>query len=183
MPIGDGTQTDRQKAPNLGSIFPPNYGQCSYSTRGHLSPILTKSCSKSLHNIAKILYLCKNFHATFMQKLICTRFAIGFKNGLPSTYTLKGQPRNTWLCVSCVASQCWVPYMHARSGLVRAYGPLHSVCRYQTTASRSIFWQFFVHAALARERAPKLNHYYPNAYFRIAVANSSKRSMDIGDGT
>ena len=30
-----------------------------------------------------------------MQKLICTRFAIGFKNGLASAYVLKGQLRNT----------------------------------------------------------------------------------------
>ena len=93
--IGDGIQTNRQKTPNLGSIFLPNYSQYSCSTTGHLSPISTKIFSKSLHNVAKISYLCQNFHATFMQKLIYTRFAIGLKNSLSSAYTLKRQPSNT----------------------------------------------------------------------------------------
>ena len=79
MPIGDGTQTDRQKTPNLGSIFPPSYGWCSCSTTGLLSPISTRIYSKSLHCTTKNSYLCKNLYATFRQKLIHTRFAIGFK--------------------------------------------------------------------------------------------------------
>ena len=97
MPIGDGTRNNKQKSPKLGSILLPNYGQCSCLTTRRLSLISTKTCSKSLHYIAKISYLCKIFHATFMQKLICTRFTIGFKNGLPSIYMLKGQPRSSSL--------------------------------------------------------------------------------------
>ena len=93
-PIGNGTHTDRQKTPNPGSIFPPNYVWYSCSTTRCLSLISTKIYSKSLHCIIKISYLCKNCHATFMQKLIYTRFAIGFKNSLFSAYTLKRQPSN-----------------------------------------------------------------------------------------
>ena len=38
MLIGDGTQTDRQKTPNLGSIFPPNYGWYFVQLQGAQAP-------------------------------------------------------------------------------------------------------------------------------------------------
>ena len=42
----------------------------------------------------QIIAFCNTNHRLvfFMQKLICARFAVGFENGLPSIYTLKGQP-------------------------------------------------------------------------------------------
>ena len=40
--IRDGTQTNRQKTPNLGSFFLPNYGWCSHVTTGYFCYISTK---------------------------------------------------------------------------------------------------------------------------------------------
>ena len=66
IPIGDSTQTNRQKTPNPGSIFPPNYGWYPCSATELISLISTKICSKSLHYIAKNLifmqYLSYSFH-------------------------------------------------------------------------------------------------------------------------
>ena len=36
--IRDGTQTDKQKTPNLGSIFPPNYDRCFDQQQGAQAP-------------------------------------------------------------------------------------------------------------------------------------------------
>ena len=38
-------------------------------------------------------------------------------------------------------------------------------------------------SAPAKQKAPKLSHYYPNTYSRITDANASVRSMPIRDGT
>ena len=41
---------------------------------------------------------------SFIQKLICARFAIGFENGLPSIYMLKGnQATLGFLCSSIIS--------------------------------------------------------------------------------
>ena len=83
MPIGDGTQTDRQKTPGLGSIFLPNFGWCSYyrAPMPHLN-----------QNMQQIIAFYNKNHrvVSFMQKLICTRFAVSFKSGLPNAYILNG---------------------------------------------------------------------------------------------
>ena len=33
---------------------------------------------------------------------------------------------HAWLCVCCIAPQCWVPHVHAGSRPVGAYGPIQS---------------------------------------------------------
>ena len=58
MPIGDRTQTNRQKNPNLGSIFLTNYGKCSYTTPRCFHHSSTKLCNKSFHSIIQIIDFC-----------------------------------------------------------------------------------------------------------------------------
>ena len=79
MPIEDGTQIDRQKTPNLGSIFLPNIGHCSYATTRHLCHISTKKCNESLHSTIQIRDLYLSCKSSF---------------GLPSINMPKGQLSN-----------------------------------------------------------------------------------------
>ena len=47
--------------------------------------------------LQQIIAFYKTNHklVSFMQRLICARFPIGFENGLPSIYALKRQPSNS----------------------------------------------------------------------------------------
>ena len=56
-------------------------------------------------------------------------------------------------------------------------------CRCKITISKSIIWQLLMHTGLAKQRAPKLNHYYSSAYYKIANINSIVGGMSIKDGT
>ena len=48
MSINDGTVTNRQKTPNLGSFFPTNCNWCSYATTGRFCNT-HKICNISFH--------------------------------------------------------------------------------------------------------------------------------------